>query len=383
MDRSELERLDRESLVGRAQAAGIRRARLLTRPELIDELLRLAPVDSSQLRRSRGFFGVARDLLSRIVERGLHLPDAAERLRDALDPPLPSVPRPEPEAVPTVTLAEIYAAQGHKQRAVETLTRVLEAEPEHAAARALLERIEAPEYVPPPPPLPPEAEERPDVAAAGEPAEAPPDSASPPAGREGDASASPSAEADARARDAEGTRANAAPSAPLEPERLEVEAAPPTPRVDAPEARRAPLAFAPRAAECVAVPLGDHAYYVWWRLPPAAAPPAGGRLVVRVLVLVPTWDGPLERTRDISVDPSATEIVLRDLPKRAIVRVAIGVIEGTADGGEAFRPLSHSPAIEASSTGELVEWTLTGTIPVFADDPRAAVAAAVEAAARA
>src|SRR3954449_61523 len=82
MDRGELEGLDRESLVIRAQAAGIRRARILTRPELIDELLRLDPeTDEAQLRRSRGFFGRARDLVARVVERGLHLPDAAERIR--------------------------------------------------------------------------------------------------------------------------------------------------------------------------------------------------------------------------------------------------------------------------------------------------------------
>src|SRR5262245_54992184 len=122
MDRAELERLDREGLVQRAQVAGIRRARVLTRPELIDELLRLEPdVDQAQLKKTRGFFGIARDLLSRVVERGLHLPDAADRLRAALGTPLPHVPRPEPQAVPTVTLAEIYAAQGHKLRAIETL----------------------------------------------------------------------------------------------------------------------------------------------------------------------------------------------------------------------------------------------------------------------
>src|SRR5262249_39812489 len=118
MDRADLERLDRESLVQRAQSAGVKRARLLTRPELVDELLRLNPViDEAQLKKPRGFFGRARDLLSRVVERGLHLPDAADRLRAALGTPLPHVPRPEPQAVPTVTLAEIYAAQGHKHRA--------------------------------------------------------------------------------------------------------------------------------------------------------------------------------------------------------------------------------------------------------------------------
>lgn len=159
MDRGELEALDRESLVARAQAAGIRRARILTRPELIDELLRLDPtIDEAALRRSRGFFGRARDLLTRVVERGLHLPDAADRLRTALVNPLPDVPRPEPQAVPTVTLAEIYAAQGHRQRAIETLERVLEREPDHGAARALLDRLKDASYVAPSPPLPPEKE---------------------------------------------------------------------------------------------------------------------------------------------------------------------------------------------------------------------------------
>ena len=95
MDRAELEKLDRESLVQRAQAAGLKRARVLTRPELIDELVRRGPqVEPSQLRRSRGFFGIARDLLSRVVERGLHLPAAAERFRHALNE-VPDVPRPE------------------------------------------------------------------------------------------------------------------------------------------------------------------------------------------------------------------------------------------------------------------------------------------------
>ena len=159
MDRGQLEALDRESLVARATAAGIRRARILTRPELIDELLRLDPnIDEAALKKSRGFFGRARDLLSRVVERGLHLPDAADRLRAALTTPLPDVPRPEPQAVPTVTLAEIYAAQGHKQRAIETLERVLEREPEHGAARALLEKLTDAGYVAPKEPLPPEPE---------------------------------------------------------------------------------------------------------------------------------------------------------------------------------------------------------------------------------
>src|SRR3954447_7547931 len=106
MDRAELEGVDRETLVVRAQAAGIRRARILTRPELIDELLRLDPTTSAaQLKKSRGFFGKARDLVARVVERGLPLPDAAERIRTLSlgDPQAASEMRghrSEPQAMP-------------------------------------------------------------------------------------------------------------------------------------------------------------------------------------------------------------------------------------------------------------------------------------------
>src|SRR5215471_1973835 len=113
MERTDLEALDRDTLIGKAEAAGVARARILTRPELIDELLlRTARVrDKATLERARGFFGRARDLLARIVERGLHLPDAAERIRTMRPPP----PAPAAaSALPTVTLAEIYATQGHK-----------------------------------------------------------------------------------------------------------------------------------------------------------------------------------------------------------------------------------------------------------------------------
>ncbi len=132
MNRSELERLDRDTLISRAEASGVVRARILTRPELIDELLQRSAVP--EVARARGFFGRARDLLARVIESGLHLPDAAERLRRSSPPPSihPGAP------VPTLTLAGIYAAQGHRERAIDTLREVLAREPEHAAARALI-----------------------------------------------------------------------------------------------------------------------------------------------------------------------------------------------------------------------------------------------------
>lgn len=365
MDRAELERLDREGLVTRAQAAGVRRARVLTRPELIDELLRLDPaIDPAQLKKSRGFFGIARDLLSRVVERGLHLPDAADRLRAALGSPLPQVPRPEPQAVPTVTLAEIYAAQGHKLRAVETLARVLEAEPEHGAARALLEKLEASSYVGPRSPLPPE----PDELAADE------------IGAHLGVAPAPPPEAEPAAFASSPARSSSEEEAPASPPEVEPASSPDseaqTPRIEDP-------ATLPRASvqtECVAIPLDAGSSYVWWRLGPHARRLAEEAFFfVRAVAFAPSWDGPRRVTRDVACDPAAGELVLRDLPPGAIVRIAIGIM----DGGELV-PLAHSPALEVTPARGLVEWTPAGALPVTLDDPGAAsIARAAEGAARA
>lgn len=308
MDRADLERLGREDLVQRAQAAGVRRARVLTRPELIDELLRRDPtIDETQLRKTRGFFGLARDLLSKVVERGLHLPDAAERLRVALGTtPLPQVPRPEPQVVPTVTLAEIYAAQGHKSRAIQTLERVLEAEPDHGAARSLLDRLEAADYVEPSPPLPPEPEEV----------------------------------------------------------REEI-----VTELEAPVTEDEPREDRPARTECIAIPMTEDASFVWWRLSASAENVVQDRsFVVRAVIIVPTWDGPQQETRDVAVPSSAGELTLEGLPARAVVRVAIGVLGPEDD----FVPIAHSPALERSPSHGLVRWTTEGALPVLPEDPGAA-----------
>src|SRR5580704_16219445 len=107
MNRAELEALDREALIALAESKGVKQVRVLTRPEIVDELLLLSEADFATKQKSRGLFGRARDLLARVVEKGLHLHDAAERIRS-----LGAVPDrgPAPAALPTVTLAEIYSA---------------------------------------------------------------------------------------------------------------------------------------------------------------------------------------------------------------------------------------------------------------------------------
>ena len=415
MDRGELEGLGREALVVQAQAAGIRRARILTRPELVDELLRLDPnVTAAQLRKSRGFFGKARDLVARVVERGLHLPDAADRIRTlSLGNPPPDdsrVPRNEPQAMPTVTLAEIYAAQGHRARAIETLRRVLEREPEHSAARALLARLEDSAYVAPPPPLPPEPEVEPEPARDededddavltvetpfatgilgpsdpnGE-AEfhlAPPsDDMLGPSKDEGRTYTFTAARDDA-SFDVDETAKTDVFQAVAEADALKE-----VTKV-AVAAETAPVLEAPEVDECIAIPLeADDAggrMYVQWSISWSTigrllgAMP-GGWFVVRAHVVTPSWDAPETETRDLIIDPDEEKVTLVGLAEASVVRVAVGWLDGAH-----FVPLAHSPALEVVPNRGLVVWTMKGIVPVNIGDPRSAsIARAADASRRA
>src|SRR5450432_1402089 len=136
----ELERLSREQLILKARVLGVERAELMTRVELRDEIVRRSEPDPAQQKRARGLLGVARDLVASVVEAGLNLPDAAALIRgegsregDWKGPP----------PVATVTLAEIYAAQGHLERALRMLDEVLAKEPDHDPDRALRDRLAA------------------------------------------------------------------------------------------------------------------------------------------------------------------------------------------------------------------------------------------------
>lgn len=124
--------MSRDELIAHARELSINRPELMTRVELRDEIVRLSETDEELRKRARGWLGVARDLVASVVEQRLNLPDAAEMIRGANL----RVPRHVPP-VATVTLAEIYAAQGHLPRAIKLLDEVLMREPDHAAAEAL------------------------------------------------------------------------------------------------------------------------------------------------------------------------------------------------------------------------------------------------------
>jgi hypothetical protein len=351
MDRAELERLDRSTLIAQAETLGVTRANILTRPELMDELLvRSARKGDRDLPKARGFFGRARDLVARVIEKGLHLPDAAERFRKVSAAASEIAARVVPAAVPTVTLAEIYAAQGHRPRAIETLKRVLELEPDHGAAKALLTKLEsAPVSIRPVAPPPPEnADDEPSAPMAtpvavpvAAPLPAPVAAALPVV------AAPPS-------RDRAATHGHGEPLGFLDDEPLPI-------RYD--------------VDECVAIVIDPVTLYVYWEVRDSTfehihRSRPEGVLTLRLLIITPEWDGPRSATRDFDVDGSVADRVVRDLPAGSIVRAAIGWRTG-----DAFLPIAHAAALETPpglpcpmTAESFVRWTRRGLAPVLPRD---------------
>jgi hypothetical protein len=323
VNRVELERLDRDALIARAEGAGVARARILTRPELVDELLLRSAVDDATKERARGLFGRARDLLARLVERGLNRPETADRIR-AVGRAVGRVSA--PAALPTLTLAEIYVAQGYRERAIETLERVISAEPEHATARALLARLRDAAFAVPSPQMPPETE--------------PDDSPDPAVIATAQAAASPPA-----------------PPAPAaEPSHM-LDDAPLPPRYD--------------VNECVALAVDPRTVYVYWEvrertiedLRPGSVERA---IVIRVVAVEPAWSGPNSTIRDIEVRATLGELFVHDLAGGAVVRAAVGVRRGAE-----FVPIVHSAALEMPPSSaaplsgtKLARWTPEGAEPL-------------------
>jgi len=344
MQARDLDGLSRSDLIAKAEGLGVEKASVLTRAELADEILRRSVSDPIERRMVRGLLGIARDLVARVVERGLHLPDAAAVIRSVRAPASWSAPKPP---IATVTLAEIYAAQGHRTRALSVLDEVLTNEEDHAAARQLRDRIAASPTDAPV--LPPESDEPPPLDAEEEGPSPLPTSPAPIVdGIEGVAAAGPVGMLDDQ---------------PL-PERYDVD-------------------------EVVLMPVDPKTVFAYWEVRETsvtqAREQAAGKLILRIVAVTASWEGPSVETRDIEVRDPVGDWFVRDLPPGAVLRAALGW-----RGVASFEPLSVAMELSAPALGpapvgasELVELTSDGVVPIDGSRPDAdPIAAAVERARR-
>jgi hypothetical protein len=308
----ELERLSREQLILKARVLGVERAELMTRVELRDEIVRRSEPDPVQQKRARGFLGVARDLVASVVEAGLNLPDAAKLIRgegsregDWKGPP----------PVATVTLAEIYASQGHVDRALHMLDEVLSKEPDHDPARALRDRLAAGELAP--------AAAAPRKRTKISFVEPPPESSEPDPDTdlEPEIAAAPAAESAPEVAPAPVSVPEVAPAPVSVPEVVAAPAAVPAPEIPAvPAPERAPY--------LVTLSVSGHRQ-VYWEIPdhtwdPLRARSPQGRAVLRVVSFRTRANQVERRSLDIPPHAEIGSAVLPGLSADAIVRAAIG-----------------------------------------------------------
>ncbi len=326
-----LQGLSRTDLLEHARAAKIEHAELLTRAELVVEIER-ARAPGPRARPARGWLGVARDLLASALEHGLDLPEAAKIVRGEFTWSEPVSPGP----VATVTLAEIYAAQGHPQRALAIIEEVLAREPDHEAARRLRARIAGPP-APPAASVPDEATPR---VAPAEPAPKPVHEDSP----------------------------STQPPAP--PSSVPVSAAPPS---------SAPSSARPSVDAVVLVRLDPLRTHVYWELRPDTLArmrerDAGGSPAVVLVSLQPSWDGARRVERVVRVDALQGSAIVEGFGPAAVVRAAL-----TWRSGGKSRVLAVATelaACAAKAGGEIrIQWTPLGT-PLGAPEPHHLRAAA-------
>lgn len=264
-----LDGMSRDALIELARRLGARRPELMTRVELRDEIIRLGETDENKRRRARGFLGIARDLVAGLVERGLNMPDAAALIRG--DPILE--PRPRTEApVATVTLAEIYAAQGHTDRALAMLEDVLAKEPDHEIARRMRTRV---------------------------------------------------------SREAAASSIQASPAPLPEPDDRRSEPPVAMPVITPPPPAPVPAAPAPTVVDAVVTLVRDDAIDVYWELGEASLGRArrrapDGTTVVKVVVMVPDWSGARRIEHELDAAAPRGSARCAAAPHGAVVRAALG-----------------------------------------------------------
>ncbi len=381
MNRDALEKLSRNDLIAKASGIGVARAEVMTRMELVDEIVRRSYTDEHQRRRARGWLGVARDLVASLIDQGLNMSEAAELVRSG--GARPTSLRHQPP-VATVTLAEIYASQGHTKRARNMLDEVLDKEPDHQFARALRDRLPGAKRVdptesvaaaegdtpeaslsdaPPSDALPSDAPDPSQVAApervqsaedsgvsrSAQPSELAPHAQRMP-GLIEDAAASAAQPAAARSvedvdEDADTPRAPPAAVAPLDSPaqttRSQVRASAPT----------AVTPFVPDADVLLIRRNGATEVSVYWELVPAHAM----ETVVRLVAFVPDWAGAQRVEHKLQALGAVGTGSVR-VPEAAVVRAVIG-----SQLGGVFRPLAVGVEIRGSQRPE-VAWAPS---PVF------------------
>lgn len=133
-----LSEIPRHELIAAALELGIARPEELPPNELREQIRTASATGQAPAPAfgKRALFAVARNLIASVVERGLNLPDAARVIRDTVRPS----PKQKPP-LPTVTLAQIYLAQGYADKALQTLAQVIEREPNNYSAVALQQKL--------------------------------------------------------------------------------------------------------------------------------------------------------------------------------------------------------------------------------------------------
>lgn len=322
----------RKELLKQAEGLGVDRPNRMTMVELRDEIIRRTTAPGER-EEARGLFGVARSMLASVIESGLNLPDTARLIRGegSVDVPLSSQ-----TPVATVTLAEIYAAQGHRARALKVLEDVLMEEPDHQEAlrvraelldpgseESLASREESrsaltratppvedlpgatPEYIPggylettgeeietgrPPEVAPVEQESKPVAAPTAEPLVA-------------EVTSGQAEQAD------EGFSAEDAPT--------EVE--------QVVEPIVAAADEAPRTPQLLLVQTSS-GLEVHWEIPDAAAP---GSVIIQVVGFVPHGATPVRREKTVTVEQATGQVWLEEFSSPCAVRAALGRQDGS------------------------------------------------------
>ena len=329
MDPQELRELSRDELVERAESLEVSRPQALPTADLIDEIIkRSAPAD--RVTRLRGWLGRARDLVSRIIERGLHLPQAVKLMRGETSSR--SLPEPPPP-LPTVTLAEIYAAQGHVVKALSVLDQVLAREPDSRAAQALRDKLAKPRAA------------RARKARSADSVDKTATGAAP--GQVPEPAAEPAEDAEARPK-----------GAPIDADAVAREKGAPNEPDAMASWQVGQVTFAqdsagpPPSAEqdLVALATDPHTAYVYWELRPKRfarvrwADPSG-RLVLRVVTVTPTNGDTETQSWDLDVDALSGDLFVRELPAGSELRLCLAW-----RGDRGFVPLAIAPEMQMPHT---------------------------------